>query len=44
MLTARQGTELANAQIDTLRIRLYFASNWPSAPIFAQALRELRSP
>jgi Transposase DDE domain group 1 len=55
-----QGTELAHAQIDTLRIkllklaavvtrntrriRLYFASNWPSAPIFAQAMRMLRSP
>ena len=60
MLIARQGTELANAQIDTLRIRLlklaavvtrntrrirlYFASNWPSAPTFAQAMRALRSP
>jgi Transposase DDE domain group 1 len=55
-----KGTELARAQIDTLRIkllklaavvtrntrriRLYFASNWPSAPIFAQAMRMLRSP
>jgi Transposase DDE domain group 1 len=55
-----KGTELAHAQIDTLRIkllklaavvtrntrriRLYFASNWPSAPIFAQAMRMLRSP
>jgi DDE family transposase len=54
---ALQGTELATAQIDTLRIkllklaavltrntrriRLYFASNWPSAPIFAQAMRAL---
>ena len=54
---ALQGTELANAQIDTLRIRLlklaavvtrntrrirlYFASNWPSAAIFAQAMRAL---
>lgn len=54
---ALQDTELANAQIDTLRIkllklaavvtrntrriRLYFASNWPSAPIFAQAMRAL---
>lgn len=51
------GTELAAAQIDTLRIkllklaavvtrnsrriRLYLASNWPSAPIFAQAMRAL---
>jgi hypothetical protein len=57
---ALQGTELASAQIDTLRIkllklaavvvrntrriRLYFASNWPSAPVFAQAMRALRSP
>ena len=56
---ALQGTELANAQIDTLRmrllklaavvtrntrrIRLYLASNWPSAPIFAQAMRALGS-
>jgi hypothetical protein len=56
---ALQGTELANAQIDTLRIRLlklaaivtrntrrirlYFASNWPSASIFAQAMRALGS-
>jgi hypothetical protein len=54
---ALQGTELASAQIDTLRIRLlklaavvtrntrrirlYFASNWPSAPIYAQAMRAL---
>jgi len=52
-----KGTELATAQIDTLRIkllklaavvtrnsrriRLYLASNWPSAPIFAQAMRAL---
>ena len=57
---ALQGTELASAQIDTLRIkllklaavitrntrriRLYFASNWPSAPIFAHAMRALRPP
>jgi hypothetical protein len=50
-----QGTELAQAQVETLRIkllklaavvtrnsrriRLYLASNWPSAPIFAQAMR-----
>jgi hypothetical protein len=56
---ALHGTELANAQIDTLRIRLlklaavvtrntrrirlYFALNWPSAPIFAQAMRALGS-
>ena len=56
---ALQGTELASAQIDTLRIRLlklaavvtrnsrrirlYFASNWPSAPIFSQAMRALGS-
>ena len=56
---ALQGTELANAQIDTLRIRLlklaavvtrntrrirlYLASNWPSAAIFAQAMRALGS-
>lgn len=54
---ALQGTELATAQVDTLRIRLlklaavvtrntrrirlYFASNWPSAPIFVQAMRAL---
>ncbi len=54
---ALQGTELASAQIDTLRIRLlklaavitrntrrirlYFASNWPSATVFAQAMRAL---
>jgi hypothetical protein len=52
-----KGTELAAAQVDTLRIkllklaavvtrnsrriRLYLASNWPSAPIFAQAMRAL---
>ena len=57
---ALRGTELATAQIDTLRvrllklgavitrntrrIRLYLASNWPSAPIFAHAMRMLRSP
>jgi hypothetical protein len=57
---ALQGTELASAQVDTLRIkllklaavitrntrriRLYFASNWPSAPIFAQAMQALRPP
>ena len=57
---ALQGTALATAQIDTLRIkllkvaavvtrntrriRLYLASNWPSAALFAQALRALRSP
>jgi hypothetical protein len=57
---ALQGTALAKAQVDTLRIkllklggvitrntrriRLYFASNWPSADIFAYAMRELRSP
>jgi hypothetical protein len=56
---ALQGTALASAQIDTLRIkllklaavvtrntrriRLYFASNWPSAPIFAQAMRALNT-
>ena len=56
---ALQGTELATAQVDTLRIRLlklaavvtrntrrvrlYFASNWPTAPIFAQAMRALGS-
>jgi len=54
---ALQGTELACAQVDTLRIRLlklaavvtrntrrirlYFASNWPGAPIFALAMRAL---
>ena len=56
---ALQGTALATAQIDTLRIkllkvaavvtrntrriRLYLASNWPSAATFAQAMRALRS-
>ena len=55
-----QGTALAQAQVDTLRIkllklaavitrntrriRLYLASNWPSAPIFVHAMRMLRSP
>ena len=54
------GTALANAQVDTLRIkllklaavvtrntrriRLYLASNWPSADIFAHAMSQLRSP
>ena len=57
---ALQGTALACAQVDTLRIkrlklaavvtsntrriRLYLASNWPSADIFTQAMRQLRSP
>jgi hypothetical protein len=57
---ALQGTSLAKAQVDTLRIkllklaavvtrntrriRLYLASNWPSANIFAHAMGELRSP
>ena len=57
---ALQGTELATAQVDTLRIRLlkvaavvtrntrrirlYLASHWPSAPIFAHAMSQLRSP
>ena len=57
---ALQGTELAKAQVDTLRIkllklaavvtrntrriRLYLASNWPSAAVFAQAMSALRSP
>jgi hypothetical protein len=57
---ALQGTELATAQVDTLRIRLlklaavvtrntrrirlYLASNWPSAEVFAQAMSALRSP
>jgi hypothetical protein len=55
-----QGSELACAQVDTLRIkllkvaavitrntrriRLYLASHWPSAPIFAHAMAMLRSP
>jgi hypothetical protein len=55
-----QGTELASAQVDTLRIRLlkvaavitrntrrirlYLASHWPSAPIFAHVMAMLRSP
>jgi Transposase DDE domain group 1 len=57
---ALQGTTLACAQVDTLRIkllklaavvtrntrriRLYLASNWPSADIFAHAMSQLRSP
>ena len=57
---ALQGTALASAQVDTLRIkllkvaavvtrntrriRLYLASQWPSADIFAHAMRQLRSP
>jgi hypothetical protein len=57
---ALPGTELAAAQVDTLRIkllkvaavitrntrriRLYLASNWPNADIFAHAMRVLRSP
>ena len=57
---ALQGTALATAQVDTLRmrllkvaavitrntrrIRLYLASSWPSASIFAQAMSVLRSP
>lgn len=57
---ALQGTALATAQVDTLRIRLlkvaavitrntrrirlYLASHWPSAPIFAHAMSQLRSP
>ena len=57
---ALQGTALASAQVDTLRIkllkvgavitrntrriRLYLASNWPSADIFEHAARQLRSP
>lgn len=57
---ALQGTKLATAQVDTLRIkllklaavitrntrriRLYLASNWPSADIFVHAMRQLRSP
>jgi hypothetical protein len=57
---ALRGTALANAQVDTLRIkllkvaavvtrntrriRLFLASNWPSADIFAHAMSELRSP
>ena len=57
---ALQGTALANAQVDTLRIkllkvaavvtrntrriRLFLASNWPSADIFAHAMSQLRSP
>ena len=57
---ALAGTELATAQVDTLRIkllklaavvtrntrriRLYLASNWPSADVFAHAMAQLRSP
>ena len=40
---ALHGTALAKAQVDTLRIRLYLASNWPSADIFAHAFAALRS-
>ena len=56
---ALQGTPLATAQVDTLRvkllklaavvtrntrrIRLYLASNWPSAGIFTHAMTQLRS-
>ena len=29
---------------NTRRIRLYLASNWPSADVFAHAMRQLRSP
>ena len=29
---------------NTRRIRLYLASNWPSAPLFAHAMTMLRSP
>ena len=29
---------------NTRRIRLYFASNWPGADIFAHAMAQLRSP
>jgi hypothetical protein len=29
---------------NTRRIRLYLASNWPSAEVFAQAMSALRSP
>jgi hypothetical protein len=57
---ALQGTALASAQVDTLRIkllkvaavitrntrriRLYLASHWPSADVFAHAMSQLRSP
>jgi hypothetical protein len=57
---ALQGTALASAQVDTLRIkllkvaavvtrntrriRLYLASHWPSAQVFAHAMSQLRSP
>ena len=57
---ALQGTALATAQVDTLRIKLlkvaatitrntrrvclHFASSWPSADIFAHAVKQLRSP
>ena len=57
---ALQGTALATARVDTLRIkllkvgavgarntrgiRLYLASNWPSAQTFAHAMSKLRSP
>ena len=29
---------------NTRRIRLYLASNWPSADVFAHAMSQLRSP
>jgi Transposase DDE domain group 1 len=29
---------------NTRRIRLHLASNWPSADVFAHAMRQLRSP
>lgn len=57
---ALQGTKLATAQVETLRIkllklaavitrntrriRLYLASNWPSADIFVHVMRQLHSP
>lgn len=58
-VTLPDGYALANAQVDTLRvkllklaavvtrntrrIRLYLASNWPSADIFTHAMAQLRS-
>jgi hypothetical protein len=43
LAVALQGTEPANANSNTRRMRLYLASNWPSAPVFAQDIRAVRS-
>ena len=31
-------------RVSSRRVLLYLASHWPSAPIFAQAMSQLRSP